>query len=183
VATARHCLPPLRKQIELVSKESEVVPGIHLLRAPGHTPGHMAVAISSENDAALDIGDAVIHLLLLEQTGWRPAVDLVPGQAADTRRRLLDRAAADRTKVMAFHFPFPAMGRITPGKSGGWHWEAAERGDEAGQEPGRSEEITRQCRDKILTLEWKANTILNSPIGYRFTYNHPHCARFLAWFV
>jgi len=125
LATARRCLPPLRKQIELVSKETEVVPGIHLVRAPGHTPGHAAVAIASEKDTALHIGDAVIHLLLLEQTGWRPGVDVVPDQAADTRRRLLDRAVADRTKIMAFHFPFPAMGRVSSRKSGGWHWEAA----------------------------------------------------------
>jgi len=125
LATARRCLPPLRKQIELVSKESEVVPGIHMVRAPGHTPGHTAVAITSEKDTALHIGDAVIHLLLLEQTGWRPGVDVMPDQAADTRRRLLDRAVADRTKIMAFHFPFPAMGHVSSRKTGGWQREAA----------------------------------------------------------
>jgi len=125
LATACRCLPPLRKQIELVSRETEVVPGIHLLRAAGHTPGHMAVVISSGSDTVLHIGDAVIHLMLLEQTGWRPGVDVAPDQAAETRRRLLERAAADRTKVMAFHFPFPAIGRITSRKSGGWQWEAA----------------------------------------------------------
>ncbi len=50
LGTARRCLPPLRPQMELIEKESEVLPGIHLLRAPGHTPGHAALAISSGRD-------------------------------------------------------------------------------------------------------------------------------------
>jgi len=125
LATARRSLPPLRKQIELVSKELEVVPGIHMVRAAGHTPGHMAVAISSGNDTVMHIGDAVIHLLQLEPSAWKPGVDVAPDQAAETRRRLLDRVAVDRLKVMAFHFPFPAVGRITSQKTGGWKWEAA----------------------------------------------------------
>jgi hypothetical protein len=32
--------------------------------------------------------------------------------AVDTRKRLLDRAAADRMLVQGYHFPFPASGHI-----------------------------------------------------------------------
>jgi hypothetical protein len=35
-----------------------------------------------------------------------------PGAVA-TRRKLLDRAAADRMLVQGYHFPFPACGIIT----------------------------------------------------------------------
>jgi glyoxylase-like metal-dependent hydrolase (beta-lactamase superfamily II) len=125
VGTARRCLLPLRKQLELVQKESEVVPGISLLPVPGHTPGHSAVAISSGNDALLHIADAVLHPLLMEQPTWRTVFDLQQEQAAETRRRLLDRAAADKTMVMAYHFPFPTLGQVVSRPAGGWHWEAA----------------------------------------------------------
>ena len=36
--------------------------------------------------------------------------------AVETRKRLLDRAAADRMLVQGYHFPFPASGYIV--KSG-----------------------------------------------------------------
>jgi glyoxylase-like metal-dependent hydrolase (beta-lactamase superfamily II) len=125
LGTARRCLPPLRQQIELVEQESEVVPGIHLLPAPGHTPGHSAVAISSGRDSVLHVADAVLHPILMEQPTWRTVFDLEQNQAAETRRRLLDRAGADKTKVMAYHFPFPTLGRVALRRAGGWQWEPA----------------------------------------------------------
>jgi glyoxylase-like metal-dependent hydrolase (beta-lactamase superfamily II) len=125
LGTARRCLPPLRRQIELVEKESEVVPGIHLLPAPGHTPGHAVVAVTSGRDSILHIADAVLHPILMERPSWRTAFDLEQDRAAETRRRILDRAAADKTKVMAFHFPFPTLGQVTSRRAGGWQWEPA----------------------------------------------------------
>jgi len=125
MATARRCLPPLRRQIELIEKESEVVAGIRLLPTPGHTPGHMAVAISSGNDAVLHITDAVLHPIHLEQPEWQNVFDLVKDKAAETRRLILDRAAAERLNLMAYHFPFPTLGRVVARKTHGWHWEPA----------------------------------------------------------
>ena len=125
LGTVRRCLPPLRKQIELVEKESEVVPGIHLLPAPGHTPGHAVVAIASGKDSVLHIADAVLHPILMENPNWRTAFDLEQDRAAKTRRRLLDRAAADKTKIMAYHFPSPTSGHVASRGAGGWEWEPA----------------------------------------------------------
>ena len=125
LGTARRCLPPLRKQIELVEKEAEILPGIHLVPAPGHTPGHAAVAIFCGSDSLLHIADAVLHPIHMEQPAWRTAFDLEQDRAGETRRRLLDRAAADRTKVMAYHFPFPTLGQVVSRSAGGWQWEPA----------------------------------------------------------
>jgi hypothetical protein len=43
---------------------------------------------------------------------WQPAFDMDGPQAVETRRRMLDLAAADRMPVEAYHFPFPACGHI-----------------------------------------------------------------------
>ncbi len=40
---ARKNLPPIQGQIDLVDHDTEIVPGIHAIAAPGHTPGHMAL--------------------------------------------------------------------------------------------------------------------------------------------
>ena len=38
--------------------------------------------------------------------------------AVETRKRMLDRAAADRMLVQGYHFPFPAQGYIAKTASG-----------------------------------------------------------------
>src|SRR5271157_891757 len=45
---ARRCLAPLRFQVDTVEGDTEIVPGVRAIPAPGHTPGHMALLISSE---------------------------------------------------------------------------------------------------------------------------------------
>ena len=49
---------------------------------------------------------------------WQGAFDIDGNMAVDTRKRLLDRAAADRMLVHGYHFPFPASGHIVKTASG-----------------------------------------------------------------
>jgi glyoxylase-like metal-dependent hydrolase (beta-lactamase superfamily II) len=122
---ARNNLPPIRDQIDLVDAKVEIVPGIHAVPAPGHTPGHTAVAISSGDEQLLCISDAALHPIHLEQLDWYSVVDLAPEQALASRRRLLDRAAADKALVHAFHFPFPCLGHVVQ-KGDAWQWQPIE---------------------------------------------------------
>lgn len=123
VRVARRNLEPIRDRVNLVEGESEILPGIHLIPAPGHTPGHVVVSVSSGNQQLLYTGDAVLHPLHLEYPDWRPIYDLLPGEAAASKRRIFDRAAAEKALVMGQHFaPFPALGTVT--KNGaGWRWQ------------------------------------------------------------
>jgi glyoxylase-like metal-dependent hydrolase (beta-lactamase superfamily II) len=120
-ATARRCLGPLRHQIEPIERETEIVPGVRALLAPGHTPGHLAVLVSDDGESLLNLGDAAVHPLHLEQPCWENGFDLAAGTAVATRRHLLQCAASENMRVMAFHFPFPSVGRIAATQSG-WEW-------------------------------------------------------------
>ena len=80
-----------------------------VVHCPGHTPGHMAVAVASSGEKLLYISDAALHAIHLEQPGWYAAVDVAPKQARASRRRLAERAAAERALIQAFHFPFPGL--------------------------------------------------------------------------
>jgi len=122
---ARENLPPLQGKIDLLDRETEIVPGIRAIAAPGHTPGHMALEISSGGEQLLCISDAALHPIHLEQPEWYAAVDFAPEQALSTRRRLLSRAAARKTLVLAFHFPFPGLGHIVQ-KGNAWQWQPIE---------------------------------------------------------
>jgi glyoxylase-like metal-dependent hydrolase (beta-lactamase superfamily II) len=121
-STARKCLPALRHQVELIARETEIVPGIRAIAAPGHTPGHLALLLSSEGRQLLNLGDAAVHPLHLEHPEWQNGFDLEPGRALAARRGLLERAAAEEMHVMAFHFPFPSVGRVAARSAGGWEW-------------------------------------------------------------
>jgi glyoxylase-like metal-dependent hydrolase (beta-lactamase superfamily II) len=123
ISSARRNLPPIGQQLDLIERETEVVPGVHVAPAPGHTPGHMVLVISSGAEQLLHIADSVLHPIHLEQPGWRNVFDLAPDQAVRVRKRLLDRAVADQAKVIAYHFPFPSMGRIVAKSPHSWRWE------------------------------------------------------------
>jgi glyoxylase-like metal-dependent hydrolase (beta-lactamase superfamily II) len=122
---ARQNLPPIQGQLDLVDHETEIVPGISAVAAPGHTPGHMALAISSKNERLLCISDVVLHPIHLEHPEWCSVFDIVPELIGVTRRKLLDRAAAEKALVIAFHFPFPGLGHVLL-KGKAWQWQPAE---------------------------------------------------------
>ena len=122
VAQARCCLTALRHRIELIDREREIVPGVLVIPAPGHTPGHLALLLASEGQKLLNIADAAVHPLHLEHPEWENGFDLTPQQAVATRRELLERAVAEDMHLMAFHFPFPGVGRVAVRPAGGWEW-------------------------------------------------------------
>lgn len=107
----------------------ELVPGVHAIRLPGHTPGHHGVLVADGADQLLHAADVFHHPAFdLAHPEWQTAFDHDPAGAARTRRQLLDRAAADRARLMSYHMPFPAVGhvRAAPGPDGGaYTWEPA----------------------------------------------------------
>jgi glyoxylase-like metal-dependent hydrolase (beta-lactamase superfamily II) len=111
-AFADRLLPPVKHQLELIDHETEILPGIRLIAAPGHTPGHIALLVSSGNERLLIASDAFLHPIHVEQPDWHAAIDVAPEQLSATRRRLLNLAAAEKTIMLAFHFPFPGLGTV-----------------------------------------------------------------------
>ncbi len=64
-------------------------------------------------DQLIVLGDTTnIPALFLRNPGWHAAFDQDAATAEATRRKLLDRAAADKVVVAGYHFPFPATGTI-----------------------------------------------------------------------
>ncbi len=114
-------LPPIEDQVHLIDGEAEIVPGVRALSAPGHTPGHMAVLVESGADRMLYVSDSLVHPVHLERVDWHMAVDLCPKQALQTRRELLELASRDAAVILAFHFPFPALGRAEA-RGEAWYW-------------------------------------------------------------
>ena len=122
---ARKNLPPIQSQLDLIDHEAEIVPGIQAIAAPGHTPAHMALVISSGIERLLCISDAALHPIHLEQPDWHAAIEFAPQQVVTTRRQLLKRAETEKALVLVFHFPFPGLGHVIQ-REEGWQWKPIE---------------------------------------------------------
>ena len=101
---------------------------VEVIHTPGHTPGHMALSVSSGGEQLLCISDTVLHPVHLEQPEWCAVVDNNPQQVASSRRKLLSLAATEKALVLAFHFPFPGLGHVIP-RGDGWQWQPIEIAD------------------------------------------------------
>ncbi len=123
VGVARTYLESIGHRVILLEGECEILPGIRVVPAPGHTPGHIAVEVSSAGEVLLYIGDAAVHRLHLERPDWAPIYDILPDMAAASKRRTLDRAAARNALVLGQHLaPFPGLGRVAA-NADGWRWQ------------------------------------------------------------
>ena len=116
-------LPVIKEHVRLIEGETEVLPSLYMLPAPGHRPGHMAVRLSLSGKHLLHLGDAVSHPLLMLHPEWRWAYDMAPEQATDTRRKLLSWASENQAMCFGTHLPFPGLGTVTP-QGNGWLWHA-----------------------------------------------------------
>jgi glyoxylase-like metal-dependent hydrolase (beta-lactamase superfamily II) len=110
---------PTWKNFKLVDGEKEVAPGIHLVNAPGHTPGHSAFLVSSGNQQLMISNDtAYVPALLAPHPEWQGAYDQDGPLATVSRRKLIDRVIAEKMMVCGAHFPFPGAGAFAKDGSG-----------------------------------------------------------------
>jgi glyoxylase-like metal-dependent hydrolase (beta-lactamase superfamily II) len=126
VSVARENLEPIQGRLQLLDQESEILPGIRAIAAPGHTPGHMVVSVSSDDEQLLYISDTVLYPLHLEHPSWVPIYDILPEEAEASKQRIFDLAAEENALVLGMHFPpFPSLGYVVK-KERGWHWQPIE---------------------------------------------------------
>jgi glyoxylase-like metal-dependent hydrolase (beta-lactamase superfamily II) len=126
VDTARRNLEPLNGRLTLVEDASEIVSGVQAVAAFGHTPGHIALSIASDSERLLHVSDAVLYPLHLEHPEWTPVFDILPEQAAASKRRIFDLAAEEDALIFAHHFPpFPNLGHVRKQEQG-WRWQPIE---------------------------------------------------------
>jgi glyoxylase-like metal-dependent hydrolase (beta-lactamase superfamily II) len=116
---ARRIFRDIAKEVRQFKPGAEVAPGITSIVAYGHTPGHTAFVVASGHQSMLVMSDAVRNpWLFVRHPEWQPSFDMDGPMAVNTRMQMLDRAAADRSLVEAYHFPFPASGHIVKTASG-----------------------------------------------------------------
>jgi glyoxylase-like metal-dependent hydrolase (beta-lactamase superfamily II) len=100
--------------VDFATDDVEVVPGISLLRTPGHTPHHQSVLVRSGGEAACFLADVVptsAHLPL----PWIMGYDVEPLVTLETKRALLRRARDEQWLLVFEHDPAVPWGVLEAG--------------------------------------------------------------------
>ncbi|TGQ51780.1 MBL fold metallo-hydrolase [Mesorhizobium sp. M1C.F.Ca.ET.193.01.1.1] len=102
---------PKWKNWKLVEDGTEVVPGIRIMAAPGHTPGHSVYHVDAGSEQFLVSADTMyVPALLAPHPEWQGAYDQDGPMAIATRHRIVDQVIADNVRICGSHFPFPGTG-------------------------------------------------------------------------
>jgi glyoxylase-like metal-dependent hydrolase (beta-lactamase superfamily II) len=91
----------------------EVLPGITVVDASGHTAGHTLYDLRRGGERLWIAGD-IMHVadLQLPYPELTVTYDTVQPAAAAARRRVLDQAVAENTPLAGMHMPLPGIWRI-----------------------------------------------------------------------
>jgi glyoxylase-like metal-dependent hydrolase (beta-lactamase superfamily II) len=120
---ARRALSILETQIQPFKPDSELLPGITGVALPGHTPGHSGFVFKSAGGEFIEVGDAMHDSILhLTHPEWTSMGDWSRVKTVETRRKLLNALAHDRTRFHGYHFLFPGVGRIRATADGAYEF-------------------------------------------------------------
>jgi glyoxylase-like metal-dependent hydrolase (beta-lactamase superfamily II) len=101
------------KNVRTFEGEPELLPGVHAIQVPGHSPGMVAHLVVSGGNQFLISAD-VVNLSPHIQTNpeWQLAIDQDPELAVETRKKIFDRAVADKFTISGTHWLMPNAGRL-----------------------------------------------------------------------
>lgn len=115
----------LEGHLLLTHGETEILPNVRAIPAPGHRLGHMGVELRSRGETLLHLADTALHPIIVEHPDWKTGWDSSQETIRATRHRLFARAAEARALVFLSHAPFPGLGRIHR-EGSAWRWEPIE---------------------------------------------------------
>jgi glyoxylase-like metal-dependent hydrolase (beta-lactamase superfamily II) len=115
----RRVFGPIASNVKRFEPGGEVAPGITSIAAYGHSPGHTVFGIASGTGKLIYMADTTNHpALFVRNPDWAAVFDQDADAARTVRRRLLDMAATEKTRVHFYHAPFPSNGYIAKDGNG-----------------------------------------------------------------
>jgi len=100
----------IKDKTTMVKPGDDIVTGIRVLDTPGHTPGHVSYEVAGD-DGLIIVGDAVLApWMYFPHPDWTFGFDTISDTAVASRKKLLDRVATEKTKMIGYHWPGPGVG-------------------------------------------------------------------------
>ena len=101
-----------RGMVEVIDGPSVVLPGIAVIETPGHTPGHISVEVTADDETMFIAGDVTHHPIQASHPEWHVQAEVKPAQAEATRRQLFEALTSSDIVLAPAHYPSPHFGRI-----------------------------------------------------------------------
>ena len=98
--------------VDLVDADHSIAPGVRLRPTPGHSPGHVSVAVSSGGDEAFITGDLIHHPVQLHEPRWPLRADHDVARGADARSGIVEELAGGPVLLIGTHFAGRCAGHI-----------------------------------------------------------------------
>lgn len=115
ISSAKAVIKNMKKDFTVKKDGQEVAPGLNMIAAPGHTPGHFAI----EGNDFVYLADTFVHPWLhLSNPEWTSKADVDPKSVVASRKRILDKVSKDNILVAGSHSNFPGFGRISKNAKG-----------------------------------------------------------------
>lgn len=101
------------KNVRQVKADTEVLPGIRAVDTNAHTPGHTSYLITSGKSQLMVLGDVTnIPAINVANPNWSIGFDYDKPKAAEVRKRIFDRAIADKIIMTGYHWGMPGAGTV-----------------------------------------------------------------------
>ena len=120
--TLGECVQPIIDAgiADLVEMDQVLTDEVRLVPTPGHTPGHVSVAIESQGKKAFITGDTVFHPVQWAEIEWGSDADNDVPQAIAMRGHLRETYGTDDNLIIGTHFASPSAGHVRREKDGWW---------------------------------------------------------------
>jgi glyoxylase-like metal-dependent hydrolase (beta-lactamase superfamily II) len=100
----------VKDRVTMVKPGEEIVTGIGVLDTPGHTPGHLSFEVAGD-EGLIVVADVLISAsIYFPHPEWKFGFDANHDVAISSRKKLLDRAATDKVKLLGYHWAYPGIG-------------------------------------------------------------------------
>lgn len=102
----------MSERLELVGDGFAPVPGVQFMSTPGHTPGHCSFVVSSGDERAVILGDAIHCPVEISSPELDFVFDVDLEVARRTKERIIRELDDPRTLAAGGHFPDFVFGRL-----------------------------------------------------------------------
>jgi glyoxylase-like metal-dependent hydrolase (beta-lactamase superfamily II) len=100
-------------QAEIIDGAGSIGDELSLHPTPGHSPGHVAIELKSQQEEGLFSGDIMHQPVQVYHPEWNSRFCYDQEEARASRRFLLERAAERGTKIFTAHFARSSCGHVS----------------------------------------------------------------------
>jgi glyoxylase-like metal-dependent hydrolase (beta-lactamase superfamily II) len=100
----------VKDRVTMLKPGDEIVTGIRAIDTAGHTPGHMSFEVDGGEGLIIVADVFPSALVYFPHPEWKFGFDADHDMAIAARRKLLDRAATDKVKLVGYHWAYPGVG-------------------------------------------------------------------------